>query len=100
MSVKDPVCGMEIEPQAAFPTRQYKGQTFHFCSANCVSKFDDAPEQYALAVPSATTGIADSASGPVRLELPVSGLSRSGGPAPAPAPPPLPGVRKANVNAG
>src|SRR5574341_1060693 len=100
MSVKDPVCGMEIEPQAAFATRQYKGQTFHFCSANCVSKFDAAPEQYALAVPSATTGIADGASGPVRLELPVSGLSRSGGPALAQALQAVPGVRKASVNAG
>jgi Cu+-exporting ATPase len=91
---------MEIEPQAAFATRQYKGQTFHFCSANCVSKFDAAPEQYALAVPSATTGIADGASGPVRLELPVSGLSRSGGPALAQALQAVPGVRKASVNAG
>ena len=98
MFVKDPVCGMEIEAQAAFATRQYKGQTFYFCSANCVSKFDAAPEQYALAVPSATTGIADGASGPVRLELPVSGLSRSGGPALAQALQAVPGVRKANVN--
>src|SRR3990172_6573465 len=98
MSVKDPVCGMEIEPKTAFATRQYKGQTFYFCSANCVSKFDAAPEQYALAVPSATTGVADGASGPVRLELPVRGLSRSGGPALERALTAIPGVSKASVN--
>ncbi len=86
MSVKDPVCGMEIEPQAAFATRQYKGQTFHFCSENCVSKFDAAPGQYALAVPSATTGIANGASGPVRLELPVSGLQPLWRPGAGPGP--------------
>ncbi len=100
MPVKDPVCGMEIEAQAAFATRQHKGQTYHFCSENCVKQFDAMPEKYALAVPSATTGLAEGASGAVRLELPVRGLSRSGGPALAQALHSVPGVSKVNVNAG
>ncbi len=100
MSVKDPVCGMEIEPASAFAARQHKGQTYHFCSENCVKQFDTAPEKYALAVPSATTGLAEGASGAVRLELPVRGLSRSGGPALAQALHSVPGVSKVNVNAG
>ena len=66
MSVKDPVCGMEIEPLSAFATRQFRGQTYHFCSQNCVTKFDAAPEKYALAVPSATTCLAEGTRGPVR----------------------------------
>ncbi|HLB49508.1 MAG TPA: HAD-IC family P-type ATPase, partial [Anaerolineales bacterium] len=100
MLVKDPVCGMQIDIEMAFAARQHKGRTFHFCSENCVTQFDSAPEQYALAVPSATTGIAESATGPVRLELPVRGLNRSGGPALAQALQAVPGVSKAYVNAG
>ncbi|GAB4577378.1 MAG: heavy metal translocating P-type ATPase [Anaerolineales bacterium] len=98
MKVKDPVCGMELEAQTAFATRPYKGQTFYFCSENCVKRFDATPEQYAPAIPSATTGIADGVSGPVRLELPVTGLHRTGGPALAQALQAVPGVHKANVN--
>ncbi len=96
--VKDPVCGMEIEPQSAAATRQYKGQTLYFCSDNCVKKFDAAPEQYAQAIPSATTGIADGATGPVRIALPVAGLKGSGGPALERAIVAVPGVSKATVN--
>ena len=100
MSVKDPVCGMEIEPASAFAARQHKGQTYHFCLENCVRHFDATPEKYALAVPSATTGLAEGASGAVRLEPPVRGLSRFGGPALAQALHSVPGVSKGSVNAG
>ncbi|CAG0971408.1 H+-transporting ATPase [Planctomycetaceae bacterium] len=96
--VKDPVCGMEIEPQATFATRQYKGQTWYFCSENCVKKFDAAPEQYALVVPSATTGVTDDAIGPVRIALPIGGLKRSGGPALEKVIQAVPGVSKSTVN--
>ncbi len=41
--VKDPVCGMEIEPPSAFATREHMGQTFYFCSQSCVEKFDADP---------------------------------------------------------
>ena len=96
--VKDPVCGMEVEPQSAAATRQYKGQTLYFCSDNCVKKFDAAPEQYASAVSSATTGIADGATGPLRITLPVAGLRRSGGPALERVIAGVPGVGKTTVN--
>jgi YHS domain-containing protein len=69
---------MEVEPEKAFATRT-RGQTFYFCSADCVAKFDADPERYTAAVPSATTGIAEGTTGPVRVELPVRGLTRSGG---------------------
>lgn len=98
MPVKDPVCGMEIEPNSAFSTRQSKGQTFYFCSENCVNQFDAAPEKFVLAVPSATTGIAEYVSGPLRLELPVRGLNRLGGPALSKALQILPGVNRVHVN--
>ena len=98
MPVKDPVCGMEIEPNSAFASRQNKGHTLYFCSENCVKQFDAAPEKYTPAVSSATTGIAENVSGPLKLELPVRGLNRSGGPALSKAIQSVPGVNQVHVN--
>ena len=46
-TVKDPVCGMEIDPRAAAGKSDYKGQTYYFCSPGCKATFDKAPEKYA-----------------------------------------------------
>lgn len=46
MQVKDPVCGMMIDSDKAFATRQHDGQTFYFCSQDCVDKFDATPHRY------------------------------------------------------
>ncbi len=99
MTVRDPVCGMEIEPQSAFAKREHMGQAFYFCSQSCVEKFDADPHRYAMAVPSATTGIAADASGFVRIALPVGGLKKSGGPSLEGALRTLSGVSKATANA-
>jgi copper chaperone CopZ/YHS domain-containing protein len=90
---------MEIELEAAFATRQYKGQTVYFCSANCVQQFDAAPARYA-APASATTGIPapTAGSGPARIALPIAGLQKSGGPALERAISAVPGVSKTSVN--
>lgn len=45
-TVKDPVCGMEIDPATAAGTSEYKGQTYYFCSAGCKKSFDKQPEKY------------------------------------------------------
>jgi Cu+-exporting ATPase len=47
MKVKDPVCGMMIETTKAAATSNYQGKTFYFCSADCKTTFDQAPEKYA-----------------------------------------------------
>ncbi len=99
MTQHDPVCGMEIEPQNAFAKREHMGRTFYFCSQSCVEKFDADPHRYASVVPSATTGIASNASGPVRIALPIGGLQKSGGPALEGALRALSGVSKASANA-
>lgn len=98
MKTHDPVCGMEIESQSAFATRQHMGRTFYFCSQSCLNQFDADPHRYASAVPSATTGIAEDASGTVHIALPVGGLKKSGGPALEGALRTLSGVSKATVN--
>lgn len=45
--VKDPVCGMTIEPQDAVGTSDYQGRTYYFCSLDCKSEFDANPPDYA-----------------------------------------------------
>jgi len=39
-SAKDPVCGMPIDSNRAVGMRTFRGRTFHFCSADCLAKFD------------------------------------------------------------
>ena len=55
MKVKDPVCGMEIDANNAYATREHMGNTYYFDSASCVEQFDADPHSYAMAG-SATTG--------------------------------------------
>lgn len=45
-TVKDPVCGMEIDSNNAAATEDYQGKTYYFCSAACHKKFKAAPEKY------------------------------------------------------
>jgi len=44
--VKDPVCGMDIDPKTAAGKSEYKGQTYYFCSAGCKKAFDKEPDKY------------------------------------------------------
>lgn len=44
---KDPVCGMQVDPEKAAGKSEYQGRTYFFCSAGCKRKFDEKPEQYA-----------------------------------------------------
>ncbi|MCG3141696.1 MAG: Copper-transporting P-type ATPase [Anaerolineae bacterium] len=71
MTVRDPVCGMEIEPQNAFAHREHMGQTFYFCSQSCVDQFDADPHHYVMT--SATTGFNPERT-LTRIELPVADL--------------------------
>ncbi|KYH24156.1 bifunctional enoyl-CoA hydratase/phosphate acetyltransferase [Halalkalicoccus paucihalophilus] len=42
----DPVCGMEIPPDAVEPTTEYEGESFYFCSTDCLELFEGAPKKY------------------------------------------------------
>src|SRR4051794_9073808 len=44
--VKDPVCGMSVDPLTAEHRAEHSGQPFYFCSAGCRAKFIAAPEKY------------------------------------------------------
>lgn len=45
-TVKDPVCGMDIAPEGAAATASHQGQTYHFCSGMCKTKFSMNPAKY------------------------------------------------------
>ncbi|WP_421914750.1 heavy metal translocating P-type ATPase [Mesorhizobium sp.] len=47
--VRDPVCGMTVDPAAGRPTAEHGGHLFHFCSERCRSKFVAEPDQYLTA---------------------------------------------------
>ena len=46
--VRDPVCGMEVDPKTAAGKSDYKGQTYYFCSPGCKKTFDKNPEKYVV----------------------------------------------------
>jgi len=45
-TVKDPVCGMNVDPHTAKHRHEYKGHPYYFCSAGCRTKFAADPEKY------------------------------------------------------
>ncbi|RWX08848.1 heavy metal translocating P-type ATPase (plasmid) [Rhizobium leguminosarum] len=47
--IRDPVCGMTIDPQAGKPSLEHEGRTYHFCSEGCRTKFAAAPQDYLTA---------------------------------------------------
>jgi len=46
-TVRDPVCGMDIDPQGAAATTEHEGKTYYLCSQGCYERFIEAPEEYA-----------------------------------------------------
>jgi Cu+-exporting ATPase len=51
--IVDPVCGMTVDPQTSKHRSDYRGNTYHFCSIGCRTKFEAAPQRY-LEKPEAT----------------------------------------------
>ena len=44
--LKDPVCGMDVDPHIAKHRTEYRGQTYYFCSARCRERFEAEPQKY------------------------------------------------------
>ena len=44
--VRDPVCGMMIDPDRAAGKFDYQGQTYYFCNPSCLKKFQANPDVY------------------------------------------------------
>lgn len=45
-SVRDPVCGMLVDPHVTPHRHQHEGQTYYFCSGGCRAKFTAEPKKY------------------------------------------------------
>src|SRR5579863_2729805 len=46
ITVRDPVCGMAVDSATSQHRFDYLGETFHFCSAGCRTKFAADPKAY------------------------------------------------------
>jgi Cu+-exporting ATPase len=44
--VKDPVCGMDVDPHSAAGHAEHQGRTYYFCSRHCLSEFEAEPTKY------------------------------------------------------
>lgn len=44
--IKDPVCGMVVDPAKAVATVEYKEKIYYFCTSNCQIAFEQRPEKF------------------------------------------------------
>ena len=49
--VKDPVCGMMVDPHTAKHRHEHRGHTYYFCNPKCREKFIANPEKYLAGQP-------------------------------------------------
>src|SRR5690606_26850448 len=47
--VRDPVCGMKVDPGTGKPSAEHAGHRYHFCSEGCREKFLAEPDAYLTA---------------------------------------------------
>lgn len=43
---KDPVCGMDIDPNSSKYKADHQGKPYSFCCQQCLNKFKQNPNQY------------------------------------------------------
>jgi P-type Cu+ transporter len=76
--MKDPVCGMEVNPATAKFRSQHRGTTYYFCCSHCQQKFAAEPEKYLSPDRSAsglvTLGTAKAQSAKQKVKDPVCGM--------------------------
>ena len=88
--VKDPVCGMDVDPVTTEHTVEHEGATYHLCSAHCQAKFEANPGDFlnpsdAPTGPDAAAhGAADGAVGAVEYTCPMHPEIRQSGPGACP----------------
>jgi P-type Cu+ transporter len=70
-TLRDPVCGMDVNPSSAAGTVRHEGKDYYFCSQSCKQKFESNPGKYVRMTPpaetahSASTEIAETVLDPV-----------------------------------
>ena len=56
-AVKDPVCGMMVDPHTAKYRHAHGGRTYYFCSGKCREKFAATPEKYLAPAAATKNGV-------------------------------------------
>ncbi|HVO82669.1 MAG TPA: heavy metal translocating P-type ATPase [Terriglobales bacterium] len=56
-AVKDPVCGMSVDPAKAKHRLEHAGKTYYFCCPHCVEKFKAEPQKYLKAAATPAPGL-------------------------------------------
>ena len=82
--MKDPVCGMQVDPAKAAGMSQDQGQTFYFCSTGCKTKFDANPGQYVSPPAAPAAQSSHTASDPREYTCPMHPEVRQMGPGACP----------------
>jgi len=102
MADRDPVCGMNVEPETAAAVRIHDGQIVSFCSQACADVFDDqVAGKRRPAVPVSAPGSRRPAADPGRVDLALEGMHcASCVTAIENALSAVPGVEEASVNLG
>ncbi len=71
--VRDPVCGMMVDPASAVGKHEHRGKTYYFCNPRCLEKFRAEPEKYLAPSPVSLGGPTAPASAiytcPMHLEI-------------------------------
>ena len=67
-AARDVVCGRAVKPEHAKGQMEYGGETYFFCSVECLKRFEDDPAEFA----SETAGVAGGS------RVPWPGPGRSG----------------------
>jgi Cu+-exporting ATPase len=49
--VRDPVCGMRVDPANVADIAEYHGKKYYFCARTCAQKFREHPERYTESEP-------------------------------------------------
>ena len=77
---RDPVCGMNVDPEKAKVKAEHGGKSYYFCSAGCAKRFEQAPRQFLSAAgpDAASRGIQIAAAAkPGAASLPIWGSART-----------------------
>ncbi|MHA6332881.1 heavy metal translocating P-type ATPase [Qipengyuania sp. CAU 1752] len=59
--VVDPVCGMQVNPEATAHHAEHDGKAYHFCSARCRDKFIAEPVRWLSKIPAQDIEVAEGA---------------------------------------
>lgn len=68
--IKDPICGMMVDPGSAPGRSRFEGTTYYFCSVACLRHFEAEPARYADGSTSTTTSTTTPAADLERHEPP------------------------------